>query len=213
MGSASTSLASATPWPPLTRTAQPKRSASSHAAACCSSASEIGLPVRAVASGMLGVITRASGSSLPVSTVEASSLMRRAPDVATMTGSTTMFSARQRSRRCAIVSMMAAEDTMPIFTAAGGMSSNTASICSPTNSGVASSTPRTPVVFCAVSAVMAVSANSPWAAIVLMSAWMPAPPLESEPAIDSTAGTRSVSIVNLLLVAPCGMGADDILRR
>ena len=97
-----------------------------------------------------------------------------------------------------MVSMMAAEDTMPIFTAAGGMSSNTASISWATNSGVASSTARTPVVFCAVSAVMAVSAKRWCAAMVLMSAWIPAPPLESDPAIDSTAGMVFTCINNNL---------------
>ena len=41
----------------------------------------------------------------------------------------------------------------------------------------------TPVVFCAVRAVMALMAYTPFAIIVLISAWMPAPPLESLPAI------------------------------
>jgi hypothetical protein len=43
-------------------------------------------------------------------------------------------------------------------------------------------------VFCAVSAVMAVVANTPSAAQALTSAWMPAPPPLSEPAIASTQG-------------------------
>ena len=86
-----------------------------------------------------------------------------------------------------MASTMAADDTMPTFTAAGRMSSNTTSICWATNAGSTSRTPKTPVVFCAVSAVTAVSANRPSAAIVLMSAWMPAPPLESDPAMLSTA--------------------------
>ena len=47
---------------------------------------------------------------------------------------------------------------------------------------------RTPIVFCAVSAVMAVMPKQPRAAKVLRSAWMPAPPPESEPAIDRTRG-------------------------
>ena len=45
---------------------------------------------------------------------------------------------------------------------------------------------RTPQVFCAVSAVMAVMPKQPSAAIVFRSAWMPAPPPLSEPAMDST---------------------------
>ncbi len=45
---------------------------------------------------------------------------------------------------------------MPIFTASGRISSNTASICAPTTSGEISCTARTPQVFCAVMAVMTV---------------------------------------------------------
>ena len=41
----------------------------------------------------------------------------------------------------------------------------------------------TPVVFCAVKAVIALMAYTPLVIIVLISAWMPAPPLESLPAI------------------------------
>src|SRR4030095_14367536 len=47
-------------------------------------------------------------------------------------------------------------------------------------------TPNTPSVFCAVSAVMAVAANASSIVTVLMSAWMPAPPPESEAAMIST---------------------------
>ena len=47
------------------------------------------------------------------------------------------------------------EATMPIFTASGKMSSNTASSCSSKNSGLTSKIPCTPVVFWAVSAVIA----------------------------------------------------------
>ena len=48
--------------------------------------------------------------------------------------------------------------TMPIFTASGRMSSKTASICCAKNSGVDSRIARTPVVFWAVRAVMALMA-------------------------------------------------------
>ncbi len=54
----------------------------------------------------------------------------------------------------------------------------------------------TPVVFWAVRAVIALMAYTPWAVIVLISAWMPAPPLESEPAI-----VNAVFIFVLLLHA------------
>ena len=67
------------------------------------------------------------------------------------------------------------------------MSSNTTSICCSTKAGSTSSTPCTPSVFWAVSAVTAHSANSPIDSMVFTSAWMPAPPLESDPAMVSTA--------------------------
>src|SRR3954453_7224816 len=51
-------------------------------------------------------------------------------------------------------------------------------------------TPLTPMVFCAVSAVIAVIPWTPQRAKAFRSAWIPAPPPESEPAIESTAGTR-----------------------
>ena len=82
--------------------------------------------------------------------------------------------------------MIAASLTMPILTASGRMSPKMQSICWATNSGEAFSMPYTPVVFCAVRAVMALIAYMRWAVMVLMSAWMPAPPEESEPAMVST---------------------------
>jgi len=42
---------------------------------------------------------------------------------------------------------------------------------------------RTPCVFCAVSAVITDAPYTPSAENVFKSAWMPAPPLESEPAM------------------------------
>ena len=82
-----------------------------------------------------------------------------------------------------MVSMSADDDTMPILTASGKMSVNTASSCSARKCGVESKMSVTPVVFWAVRAVMALMANTPLAVMVLMSAWMPAPPLESLPAM------------------------------
>src|ERR1700732_4289611 len=53
-------------------------------------------------------------------------------------------------------------------------------------SGAIGSTPNTPSVFCAVSAVTAVIAKASSIVTVLMSAWMPAPPPESDPAMIRT---------------------------
>ena len=128
------------------------------------------LPQSTSASGMLGVITLASGNKRPVSASEAPSLIRRLPLVDTITGSTTMFSAACARSDSAIATTFNADDTMPIFTAPGRMSSNTASISCTTNSLGTSSTPETPRVFCAVSAVIAVWANSPNASMVFKSA-------------------------------------------
>ena len=46
-----------------------------------------------------------------------------------------------------------------------------------------------PCVFCSVTAVTAEAPNTPRAAKVFRSAWMPAPPPESEPAMVRTRGT------------------------
>ena len=127
-------------------------------------------PERISPSGMLGVATVARGSSSPSRVATASSSSSREPAVETITGSTTMFSAWYRRSRWAITSMSLLDETMPIFTASGRMSVKTMSICCPRNSGVASMIPVTPVVFCAVSAVMALMAYTPFMVIVFRSA-------------------------------------------
>jgi len=62
------------------------------------------------------------------------------------------------------------EETIPIFTASGKISVNTASSCSARKCGVDSRMSVTPVVFWAVRAVTAHRANTPFAVMVLMSA-------------------------------------------
>ena len=51
-------------------------------------------------------------------------------------------------------------------------------------------TPSTATVFCHVTAVIAVIPCTPQRANALRSAWIPAPPPESDPAIESTRGMR-----------------------
>ena len=68
------------------------------------------------------------------------------------------------------------------------MSSLTARTCAMIISGGIACTPVTPTVFCAVIAVIAVIPCTPQATNAFRSAWMPAPPPESEPAIESTRG-------------------------
>ena len=72
---------------------------------------------------------------LEVSAAIASPSISFAPDVATITGSSTIFVASCAIRRSAITLMSSTLDTMPIFTATGGISSNTASICAASISG------------------------------------------------------------------------------
>ena len=141
------------------------------------------MPERTSVSGMLGVRTVARGSSSSFRASTASWEISREPEVATITGSTTIFLAPYCFSLSAMTSMSPVEETMPVFTASGKMSVNTQSSWLARNSGVDSSTPATPVVFWAVRAVTALMAYTPLAVMVLMSAWMPAPPLESLPAI------------------------------
>ena len=70
----------------------------------------------------------------------------------------------------AITSTLFADGIIPVFTAPGTMSVTHARICSCKKSGVTSETAKTPVVFCAVSAVIALIAYTPCAVIVFMSA-------------------------------------------
>ena len=85
--------------------------------------------------------------------------------------------------------MMGADDSIPIFTASAPMSDSTASICARTKAGGTSCTPCTPTEFCAVSAVTTEVPKTRNAEKVLRSAWIPAPPPESEPAMVSAFGT------------------------
>ncbi len=77
---------------------------------------------------------------------------------------------------------------MPIFTASTPMSDATARTCSTITSGGTGWTAVTATVFCAVIAVIAVIPCAPQRAKAFRSAWMPAPPPESEPAMESRRG-------------------------
>ena len=77
-----------------------------------------------------------------------------APLVATITGSTTRGTFPWEERKSATVSTMAAEESMPVFTALGGISSNTASSWAFTMSTGVFTTMVTPFVFWAVKAQM-----------------------------------------------------------
>ena len=68
------------------------------------------------------------------------------------------------------------------------MSASTARTCASTISAGTICTAVTPIVLCAVIAVIAVIPCTPQRANAFKSAWMPAPPPESDPAIESTLG-------------------------
>jgi hypothetical protein len=85
---------------------------------------------------------------------------------------------------------VAALPSIPIFTASTPMSSATALTCPTIASSGIGVTPSTATVFCQVTAVIAVIPCTPQRANAFRSAWMPAPPPESEPAIESTRGMR-----------------------
>ena len=85
--------------------------------------------------------------------------------------------------------MMRALKSMPVLAASTPMSSKTASSWALTNAGGASWTASTEVVFCAVRATTALMPWQPSAANAFRSAWIPAPPPESEVAIVRHRGT------------------------
>ncbi len=72
---------------------------------------------------------------------------------------------------------------MPVLTASIRMSEATASICATMMSTGSEKAAVTPVVFCAVMAAIALTPHTPFAANVFRSAWIPAPPPESDLAI------------------------------
>src|SRR4051812_328519 len=94
--------------------------------------------------------------------------------------------------------MISGEPSMPILIASATMSSAIARIWQKTRFGETNSTFSTAPVFWAVIAVIAVIPCTPTRANAFRSAWMPAPPPESEPAIERTAGTRSAAMYRSL---------------
>src|SRR5881296_1005394 len=81
--------------------------------------------------------------------------------------------------------MIGAVDSIPILIASAPKSARTESICLATNSGGRLNTPCTPSEFWAVTAVTTDMPKTRNAENVLRSAWMPAPPPESDPAMVS----------------------------
>lgn len=146
------------------------------------------MPVSTSASGRLGVTRSARGRRSRANASRASSRRSGAPPLATITGSTTNRSTPCSPRALATDRTISAENSMPVFTASAPMSESTLRIWAPTASGSTGNTPWTPTEFWAVTAVRAELPWHPSRAKVLRSAWMPAPPPESDPATVSTRG-------------------------
>src|SRR6266540_2679525 len=106
--------------------------------------------------------------------------------------------------------MISAEESIPVFAASTPRSSATARIWAATTPDGTSHTSVTPSVFCTVTDVRALIPHTPSTAKVLRSAWTPAPPPESEPAMVRARGiaerTRSAGKVvpSLGLQGPLG---------
>src|SRR5207237_6195688 len=116
---------------------------------------------------------------------------RGSPCFDTNTGSTTRFGTLIFSIAAATASMISADESMPVFAASAPMSPTTERICAPTTSAGTSAAAVTPSVFCTVTDVTAEVPHTPSAANVFRSAWIPAPPPESDPAMVSARGTSS----------------------
>ena len=153
--------------------------------------SRLAVSTSACASARFGVTTVAAGSR-STSAWRASGSSRCAPLSATITGSRTTGARRSRSSASRTASIVSTVPSIPIFTASTPMSSAPPSPgprSPPAGTGV---TPWTATVFCQVTAVIAVIPCTPQRANAFRSAWIPAPPPESEPAIDSTRGMARV---------------------
>src|SRR5690606_33905269 len=100
------------------------------------------------------------------------------PSLARITGSTTRAARPTRAATARTTSMLW---SMPVLITSAPMSSRTASIWAPTTLAGMGITSVTPQVFWTVMAVTAVAPKTPRAVSVFRSAWIPAPPLGSEP--------------------------------
>src|SRR5712692_7426630 len=183
------SVAASLRWPPLTSTLRGPSARMRRAASSMSASLSTAMSASAAASWRFGVTTSASGSASAMSAARASGWSSGSPDLAIITGSSTRGRRPCADSRSATARMIGAVESMPIFTASAPMSESTASICWATNSGGTLNTPCTPTEFWAVSAVSTEVPKTRNAENVLRSAWMPAPPPESDPAIVSAVGT------------------------
>ena len=155
---------------------------------------------RTSASLLFGVTSSQIGRSFLLSALARSSCIRVLPVPATMTGSTTR-GASWSSRMSATVPTISALYSIPVLMALMSESFRTASSWALMNSSETGRMPLTPVVFWAVKAVMTVAAWTPTADMAFTSAWMPAPPIESEPAtVSAVLISRAIPCIFLISV-------------
>src|SRR5918995_1571263 len=102
---------------------------------------------------------------------------------------------------------MRRENSIPVFAASTPMSSKTASSCARMKSDGSSCTAVTAAVLCAVSATRAVVPCAPAAANAFRSAWIPAPPPESDVAIGRTGET----VMRLPSPVRAGSGSTGVI--
>ncbi len=130
----------------------------------------------------------------------ASGFSRTAPLSATITGSSTTGASPTRSSASSTASMVGSSKSIPIFTASTPISETTARTWSRMNCRGSVSTEITSWVFCAVSATIAEVPCTPQRANAFRSAWIPAPPPESEVAIVIAIGMRRAAVTRVRLV-------------
>ena len=192
---------------------------STQAGPCASSvsASSAGVPDRPAsssASGRLGVITVATRSSSPRRAATASSSISASPCLLAQTGSTTTGTPAGRLlSNAATRRVVAAVPSIPVLTASTPMSSTTLRNWARTASSGSGHQPWTPTEFWAVTAVSTLIPCTPKASIVLRSAWMPAPPPESEPAMVSTRAVGRARVVAVTGRRRSGPSPPDPPRR
>ena len=155
----------------------------SSASASSTAVAESASPESARASSTFGVITVARGSTRSISAAFAAGSSRVAPLEAIITGSTTTGASPTSSRPSSTASIVRSSASIPTLTASTPMSETTARTWATIISGSTAATISTPSVFWAVSAVIAVVPWTPQRANAFRSAWIPAPPPESDPAI------------------------------
>jgi hypothetical protein len=170
--------------------------------------------VRIATSSRFGVTSDARGNSSSTIADTASGSSRGSPEVATITGSSTYGRSECERTPSATARTTSASPSIPDLIAAGRRSAATASIWARTSAGDTRSHARTPSVFCAVTAVIADVPNTPNRMNVFRSAWMPAPPPESEPAIVSaitrgeSAMKRKMRRATARRISNCSRGAS-----